>query len=204
MLKKIIKKAQYVNSVTILYGVTLFLLWQGISPLFPSISNRAGAQQNTIYLAQPALTKPRPKDIVIQSGTPTRIIIPELAIDKTVLPGVYDNTSNTWGVSDAGVHYAGPSVPANDHSGSTLIYGHNNKYTFGPLQYLEPGDLVMVITENNLQFTYKYVAVNDYSPNDTSIFDYDGPPTLSLQTCTGWLNEIRSLYTFNLQTVEKI
>lgn len=201
MLNKAIKRAQFISSVTILYGVTLFLLLQSVLPLFPG-SNATAQVQNSFAVVSPAL--PRTKEIVVLSGKPIKITISALAINKEVLPGVYDSTNNTWVVSDSGAHYAGPSVPPNDQSGSTLIYGHNNKFTFGPLQYLEPGDLVQVITDNNLQFTYVYVARNDFSPSDTSIFDYAGPPTLSLQTCTGWLNEIRSLYTFNLQKVDKL
>ena len=198
---KILKKAQYISSVTSLYGVTLFLLFQSVLPLLP-VSTATAQVQNSVAITSPAL--PYTKEVVVLSGKPVKLTIPSLFINKEVLQGVYDSTNNTWVVSDAGVHYAGPSAPPNDQSGSTLIYGHNNKFTFGPLQYLEPGDLAQVITENNLVFTYVYAVRNDFSPSDTSIFDYKGAPTLSLQTCTGWLNQIRSLYTFNLQKVDKL
>jgi sortase (surface protein transpeptidase) len=205
VLRKIIKKARYTSSVVILYGTTLLLLWQGIGPVIPNVTGKARAnQQNLSQTLIPPADTPKPKEIIVQSGIPVRLLVPELGMDKKILPGVYDNLNDTWIVSDAGIHYAGPSVPANDNSGSTLIYGHNNKFTFGPLQYLQPGDIAEIFTDNNLKFTYSYVARADFSPTDTSIFEYAGPPTLSLQTCTGWLNQIRSLYTFNFQKVEKI
>lgn len=140
----------------------------------------------------------------MQSGQPIKIIIPELRISKEILPGIYDVPSNSWIVSDIGVHFASLSNPPNDYLGNTLIYGHNNKFTFGPLQYLEAGNIAEVYTENNLKFTYIYKQVVDFDPNDTSIFDYKGKPKLSLQTCTGWLNQIRSLHQFDFVKVEKV
>lgn len=201
MIYKTIKQIRFISNVTLFYGVTLFLLWQGISSVISPSSNMVQAQQfSSAYVAP----KPKPKEVKVLSGIPVKINIPELKINKEILPGVYDTATNSWIVSDSGVHFAHPSSPPNDYIGNTLIYGHNNKFTFGPLQYLEEGDIAEVTTDNNLNFTYVYKRVVDFDPNDTSIFDYKGKPKLSLQTCTGWLNQIRSLYQFDFVKVEKI
>ena len=200
MQSKIAKKLKFSSSVTILYGVTLLLLWQSLVPVISPNNSKVQAQASIITYVQP----PKPVVINILSGIPVHINIPELRINKPVLPGAYDSTTNSWVVSDSGVHFAEPSSPANDHAGNTLIYGHNNKWTFGPLMHLTPGDIVEVTTDNNLKFTYVYKNVINFEPTDTSIFDYKGLPKLSLQTCTGWLNQIRSLYQFDFVKVEKI
>lgn len=199
---KLFKKVRYFSSVTALYVVTLLLLWQGLSP-FVSLPSSDKIQAQAEIPKTIPVTDTAPEKVV-QSGVPKRITIPKLNLDKEVLPGVYDTASQSWNVSDIGVHYAELSQPVNDSAGNTLIYAHNNRLAFGRLFILEPGDTVLIETANNLLFTYVFNSADDFDPQDTTLFTGTDSPTLLLQTCSGYFNEYRRLYSFSLQSVEKL
>jgi len=148
--------------------------------------------------AQTPTEPPKQKNI---SGKPVHIQIPKLGIELQILDGVYNQQDNSWTLSDRLPHFALPSVPANNQAGSTLIYGHNNKYVFGSLNKLSVGDIAYVQTDNGHIFSYVYQTVQKVGPTDTSILAYQGPPILTLQTCTGLWNEWRQMFYFKLQTV---
>ena len=202
LLAKIYKNTKYISSVSFLYGITLLLLWSALSPI---ISQNFTSRYAVSLAASAASFNPPPKvkNISINSGIPKRLIIPALSIDKEILDGAYNVEAKTWDLSDAGIHYAHPSNIANDHGGNTLIYGHNNMLTFGPLYSLKEGDKVYLITDNNLKFTYKFNFYKNFDPKDVSVFAYSGPPKLTLQTCGGYWNETRVLYDFSLSKVEE-
>jgi sortase (surface protein transpeptidase) len=128
-------------------------------------------------------------------------VVPRLGVDLPVDPGNYDIANQTWTLSGYRAQFALPSVVANDYQGSTLIYGHNNMKVFGKLRDLQPGDTMQLITDNNLTFNYIYESYHDVQPNDLSVFKYNGPPTATVQTCTGSWNEIRRMYDFKFDKV---
>lgn len=202
----IFRKARYISSVSIVYGITLLLLWSGFNPFILRLFPVAEAHQTNQVVKPPQenSTDFEPKAAIVRSGVPKSISIPNLPLDKEVLPGIYDSSKGTWNLSDVGVHYAYPSVPLNDFGGNTLLYAHNNRLAFGRLYLLKKGDKALMHTDNGYLFTYTYVSSRDYQPEDTSIFTYQGPPTLTLQTCTGYFNETRRLYSFTLDSVEKL
>ena len=95
------------------------------------------------------------------------------------------------------------TILPNNHDGNTFIYGHNNKYVFGRIKSLQPGQKAIVYTANNYMFTYSYLSNVVVEPGDTSVFDYTGPPILTIQTCSGNWNEKRQMYTFKFQNINK-
>ena len=195
------KEIAFFSSVTPVYGVTLLLLLMSIKPYLPQFNSPAYALTPTIQSAVEKKNLP-PKKII--SGKPISIHIPKLDLNKEVLPGQYDSKTGIWRISDIGVHFAELSSRINDSSGNSLLYAHNNKWAFGLLYLLEKGDIVEVKTDSGYNFRYIFSHSGDYEPSDTSLFAYSGPPILTLQTCSGYFNEYRHLYTFNLSKVEKI
>lgn len=177
--------------------MTLFVVWGQIAPYINSYFSPPPTTFNYSPPPKP-ITK---KEIQIRSGVPARLEVANLKLSKDILPGVYDEQNNTWNVSDSGVHFAEHSSIINDFSGATLIYGHNNRFTLGRLSELSNGDQATITTQNNYRFTYSLVSVSDNEPNNTSIFDYSGPPILVLQTCSGAFNESRRFYVFELSGV---
>lgn len=135
------------------------------------------------------------------TGIPARIIIARAGIDLSVVNGTYNN--GEWVVRDGVANFATITHPLSNQSGTTLIYGHNNPYTFGHLSELQVGDEVIIYTQEGHIFKYRYVTAQDVKPTDVSIFEnLEGAPTLKLLTCSGsWLQNRRI---FTLQLVEAV
>lgn len=137
------------------------------------------------------------------SGRPIHMKIPSLGTELPIDEGHYNPADATWTLSGYHAHFAMPTMPANNQEGNTLVYGHNNKYVFGPLKELQPGAVVEVTTDNSHLFYYTLASSTTVQPEDVSIFAYQGPPILTLQTCTGNWHELRTMYTFTLTRVVK-
>ncbi|MBI2009014.1 sortase [Candidatus Saccharibacteria bacterium] len=192
---KAVTKARYISSVTIVYGVTLLFAWFIINP---------GVIQQSKVQALPSAPIPNSPYKKIMAGLPARIVLPDLGIDLPIDPGFYNPADKSWTLSGYRTHYAMVTTLPNNHDGNTFIYGHNNKYVFGPVKSIQPGQKALVYTQNNYIFTYSYVSTVGVEPDDTSVFDYSGPPILTIQTCSGNWNEVRQMYTFKYQNFNKL
>lgn len=135
------------------------------------------------------------------SGVPAAISIRRLGMELIVTAGDYNQQNRSWTLSGRRAHFATISSPANNQAGSTVIYGHNNRHVFGPLKKLQPGDIAQLRTENGYIFEYAYRYSEKTIPSDTRIFNYAGPPVLTLLTCSGLWNEWRQLSHFDLRSV---
>lgn len=167
-----------------------------------SVSTLVYAQQAPTRSDQPVtLPEESAFSIPTVAGVPQSIRIPDLGVSLEIIPGGYDATSDTWTLSGRNAHFATITRPANNASGNTFIYGHNNKHVFGPLKRIAPGTQVEILTNNGNRFYYSYVGSKTVPPSDVSIFTYTGKPILTIQTCTGAWHEQRQLYSFSLDRV---
>jgi len=137
----------------------------------------------------------------ILSGYPIRISIPSLVLDLAVIDGIYDWQSQTWTLSSDKAHFATLTTLPNNQEGNTFIYGHARHQVFASLSELEIGATATITTDNGLHFTYRLQYVTETDPNDDSLFSYEGPPILTLQTCSGFWYQNRQLFTFSLVEV---
>lgn len=135
------------------------------------------------------------------SGMPTHIDLPAVNISIEVEPGYYNKASQTWSLSTTKAEYATITPRPNDAGGNTFIYGHNRPEVFYKLLQAKSGDEAIITTANNHKFVYKMVSRHDVKPTDSSLFDYQGPPILTLQTCSGFWYQNRSLFVFKLAQV---
>ncbi len=145
-----------------------------------------------------------PRQIPAVIGTPTRIVVPSLAIDLNVSIGSYNPADSSWTIGPTNAYYADPSLPVNDSNGRTLIYGHAQSQVFGRLPNIQAGAEALVYTDTGYVFHYGYQSMRAVVPTDSSIFSADGPPTLVLQTCTGDWDAYRALYSFELTSKAKV
>lgn len=138
------------------------------------------------------------------SGRPVRIVIPASGVDLPVDPGYYNVATDEWTLSGYRAQFAVSSAPANNAAGDTFIYGHNNNYVFGALRHHMPlpDSPAIIYTDTGHVFTYIFVGSTSFVPDDTSALTYSGPPMLTIQTCTGSLNEWRTMYRFRLEAAE--
>jgi LPXTG-site transpeptidase (sortase) family protein len=198
-----IKKSQLVwTTIGLgLIAVGLVLGWQPLMQTLhapqPSSSSVSAAALTSVAAAPVTLNTNQP----LIEGRPVRIQLPSLGIDLAVINGYYDAATQSWTLTNNDAQYAVNTVLANNQEGNTFIYGHNRKQVFESLYKIQPGQHAIVYTDNNHVFTYEYTGSVVTSPNDDSLFTYQGPPILTLQTCSGLWYQNRQLFHFSLVSV---
>ena len=204
--KQTLVKVRYYSSVAVLNGTALLLFLYVLNPFYFNnyFSRPQAAPGFQAVVAAQAATPPEQPVVEkkITSGKPVRIVIPSLALDVPIDDGTYNPANGSWTLSDYRAQYATPTPPVNDAGGNTLIYGHNNRRVFGRLKELLPSQTVQVYTDNNHIFTYRYETSEKVRPDNVALFQYQGPPLLTIQTCSGNWNELRQLSYFKLVSVE--
>jgi hypothetical protein len=191
------KKLRFYVSVSAVYALTL---------LFAAhLMTDAGLMHKQPHYIQyqPRVPVVLTKAIVITAGKPVRVVVPSIGIDLPIDEGNYDEANHTWTLSGYRAQFAVASVVANDYGGNTFIYGHNNPSVFGKLKLMAPGAAVQLYTDNGYVFNYVYTSYADLQPDDGSVFKYEGPPTVTIQTCSGSWNELRRMYHFDFKEVSR-
>lgn len=144
------------------------------------------------------------RQVPATQGIPNRITIPSLAIDLPVGIGSFNPEDGSWTVDTTQAYYADVSMPINNSNGATLIYGHAQSSVFETLPTIQPGAEATVYTDSGFIFLYRMVSMREVQPNDVSVFTDSGPPTLVLQTCVGAYSELRALFSFRLESVNRL
>lgn len=179
---------------TLIVGI-LFLL-AGTLLAWPLIDQRLQGKQPTF--SQQVSAEPEVRDVPLIQGKPVTIEIPSLGLNLPVIDGYYNTSEKTWTLTSDKAQYATLTPYANNHAGNTFIYGHNRKEVFSSLLRLPAESVAIITTDNGHKFTYKYRSSIETSPYDDSLFDYQGAPILTLQTCSGLWYQNRKLFTFDL------
>jgi LPXTG-site transpeptidase (sortase) family protein len=141
------------------------------------------------------------KTETLAPSNPVRVTIPDLGLNLSVIPGAFEHSQ--WLLSETQAQFAVVTAQPNLEAGNTLLYGHNTHGVFGELVHLQPGAEVFITTANQQVFIYRYHHSQDVVPSDVSILEYQGPPRLTLLTCSGLGNQTRRLYTFELVPQEE-
>jgi LPXTG-site transpeptidase (sortase) family protein len=118
---------------------------------------------------------------------PIRILIPKLKMD---LPVVEANVVNGyWELSETsashGVGSASPGEP-----GNTVIFAHARDGLFGPLRDVARDDTVYVMTKDRW-VRYRVTQTRLVDPNQTEVIAPTPDETLTLYTCSGFLDSKR-------------
>jgi LPXTG-site transpeptidase (sortase) family protein len=182
----ILRKVRYHSSVIVLYAMTLLFALSAFGYIPLPWQKRVSAIVPLI-ISDEKQVKP--------------ITIPDMGIDLPVDEGFYDSSSASWTLSGYHAQFAMLSYYANDTQGNTFIYGHNNKYVFGPIKNINAGSDALVYTDNGHLFSYAFEQTYAVTPDNTSVFTYQGPSILTIQTCSGNWNEQRQMYTFKFKKV---
>lgn len=196
-----LQKFRFFSSIGVLYVLT-----------FGTIG---GLLYSSHLIATPAWAKkpepvivtetPKPLPPKVVSGKPIGLEIPDYAINLNVIDGTYNDTDGSWTLSDDMAQFATLSVPANDHAGTTFIYGHGTDAVFGKIGSNNPsiGSITHITTDNGHVFTYELTEIRDFEPSDTSIFNdmTNGEPRLIIQTCTGVFSEWRTMFIYRFKDV---
>lgn len=180
--------------------VGVLLMSAGSWALLSMVRARAGGV--TVPSTVVRQTKPAAPTVTKIDGKPIKLNIPSLGMDLDIVPGEYNPATRTWNVSTTKVHYATMTPLPNNLEGNTFLYGHYRKNIFANLHTIKANETAIVTTDNGHVFYYQLSGVRTVDPTDThGVFDYQGAPILTIQTCTGLFYEKRQLFTFNLQRV---
>lgn len=154
---------------------------------------------------QPVIKQPVVvKAIPATQGIPVRVAVPSLSIDLPVAVGSYNPDDGSWTVDATQAYFADASMPINNSNGTSLIYGHAQSTVFETLPQIQPEAEAIVTTDTGYVFHYRYTSVQQVPPSDVSVFTSVGPPKLVLQTCIGAWSELRALFSFRLESIEKV
>lgn len=190
------RRIDYLNLVAVNL-LAAALLWQLGSPAL--LSKPAPVAADPVSLP----TQTLPQFIEVAAGKPVRLVSPRLGIDLPVGEGFFDPATASWTLGGRQAYYAMPTFYANDYGGNTLIYGHNNQHVFGPMKRAGNADTVDVYTDNGHIFHYTFATSEVVDPTNLESFRYQGPPILTIQTCTGNWHEVRLMSVFKLSGVTK-
>lgn len=192
----------FLNLNILAVGLIIFGLFLGFPSIRQYLDSRNLTKQsqpsNVVFANKPIKPTPEPRI----SGLANRVVIKSLAIDLPVVYGQYYPQTKSWDLSSDKAQFASLSKLNNNKTGNSLIYGHNNKLVFAKLAQIKPGAEASVFTENGHEFKYIYKSSVETSPNDSSVFYYQGPPMLTLQTCSGIWYQNRQLFSFEFVGVK--
>lgn len=187
------------RTLVIIGGVLIAIgLILGRESFVQYLRSRGSSSNVSTLVSQPVQDTP---EVPVITGKPERIKIKSLTIDLPIIDGYYNEQDKTWTLSEDKVQYATTTPQNNNKQGNTYLYGHNNGYVFSQLYRLQAGDRVVIYTANDHKFTYEFTSSFETDPYDSSVFDYSGPPILTIQTCSGLWFENRQLFTFKLVEV---
>ncbi len=125
----------------------------------------------------------------IKNETPLQIIIPSINVDLPVAPGVISD--EIWTLYDDKAAWL--STSKSPGLGNVIIYAHNRDSLFGNLHTLSNGAAIAVSTNKNT-YLYSVRSKSKVLPTNIEAILSDNNQ-LSLYTCEGFLDELRTLVT---------
>ncbi len=98
--------------------------------------------------------------------------------------------NGVWTIADDAANHVAQSALPGD-AGNIIIYGHNTRKIFGRLIEKKPGDYVSVTTADGKLHQYRIFQTFTVSPSRTDLLSPTTGETLTLYTCTGFLDSKR-------------
>ena len=197
-MKKTKKKRSKLSKYALYTGVAFYIF--GFFLILYIIHSQA-VNSNSIIKPTTYVVKTDPSIANEISGVPKKLIIPELNINLPIIPGYYNQKTQTWTLTVNMVQFATITPEPNNVEGNTFLYGHARAAVFANLHNISPDSEAIVETTNNHSFYYKLTSIKTVTPYNDSVFEYSGPPILTIQTCTGLFWQNRQFFTFSLVKV---
>ncbi len=98
--------------------------------------------------------------------------------------------NGVWTIAnDAANHVAQSALPGS--AGHIIIYGHNTAKVFGRLVERKAGDYIGITTADGKFHQYRIYEVNTVSPDRIDLLRPTTSETLTVYTCTGFLDSKR-------------
>lgn len=141
------------------------------------------------FYSYPPVPLPPPVETTILSGiAPVRLLIPALKIDLPVAEaGIVDEV---WTVNSVGVSHLAQSVSPG-LPGNSIFYGHNWMRLLGNLRRIKLNDEIVVVNAEGRSLTFRVSQISQVDPDDVSILNSTSEATLTLYTCSGFMDAKR-------------
>jgi LPXTG-site transpeptidase (sortase) family protein len=192
------------NTPKKLFYSSLIMFTVGVTVMTPYVNMYLDRQAALAASPQVIVHKQLPQKPTLVTGKPVRIAIPSLGLDLDVIDGTYNTRTGAWTLTKDKAQFATPSTQPNNEEGNTLIYGHYRREVFASLHTIQPGAQAIVTTDNGYQFTYTFTESETVDPSNVDIFNYEGAPRLTVQTCTGAFFEHRQFFYFKYDGFKKL
>lgn len=125
---------------------------------------------------------------VEEGDLPEKIIIPKAKVDLPVSGAKV--IENHWEIfPDRASYLLGSGLPG--RKGNAVIYAHNKSHLFGPIRWLVVGNEIKVVNQKGEEFIYEIVETKTVSPEAIEVLSPTEDSTLTLYTCTGFLERER-------------
>lgn len=185
-----------IGTIINIVGATLLVFGTGLALYaFYVRSANANIQASPAPNAQ-HITVNKPLAPTVTQGKPVSLLIESVGISNPVIEGVFNYNTQEWTLTKDKVQFATMTRQPNNERGLTFMYGHARREVFSKLLRIKNGAIATVTTSNGYTFSYRYTGSATYKPTEITVFSYDGPPILVLQTCTGLFYENRRLFSF--------
>ena len=147
-----------------------------------------------------AYPEQKQEETKVETSRPTFIEIPSVGIklpveESSIIDGV-------WQISFKGASHLDKSARPGEN-GNVVIYGHNKNEIFGAIRWLKEGDTIKVKNEEGKEYMYRIVKTLITNPNDIQYVLPKDKETLTLYTCTGFLDSKRYIVIAESAPVEE-
>lgn len=137
-----------------------------------------------------------PESSVQVISKPTRLIATSIDVGINILDSTINIQTNEWPLSDDKVHYANFTSGLGNTRGTLLLYGHNSWPVLRKTADLQIGDTIILVDENDKQWTFKYYEEKVITPDQVDFIYEDVPFRVVIFTCNGWADQYRRLMFF--------
>lgn len=119
--------------------------------------------------------------------TPTHVYI-QWFVDTPISEQVLEN--NNWTISETEASYLKQSAKPGKN-GNIIIYGHNTRKIMGNIRALKGNERITLTTKNGATHQYKITLITEVEPNQTEYLLPTEEETLTLYTCSGFMDRKR-------------
>lgn len=121
------------------------------------------------------------------SKVPSKIFI-EWFVDTSITQQIF--IDNNWTISEKEASYLQQSAKPGE-AGNIIIYGHNTKKILGNIRALKGNEIIEITTQDGTIYKYKISLIKEINPNQTEYLLPTTEETLTLYTCSGFLDKQR-------------
>lgn len=121
---------------------------------------------------------------------PTQLRLPKYRVTLDIVESAIHN--GVWQINEYAANHLNVSANPGE-GGNVVIYGHNSNEVLGPLRWMSVGEQIELTNADGKTITYSVDQVIETNPEDINWVLPKQEETLTLYTCSGFLNSKRHI-----------